>query len=52
MNVGPSKDGKINPIFQERLAQMGSWLQVNGEGIYETQPWDICQKDTAEPNVW
>jgi alpha-L-fucosidase len=51
INVGPSMHGKIPPIFQERLLQMGSWLKVNGEGIYASIPWKF-QNDTANPNVW
>ncbi|XP_055350488.1 alpha-L-fucosidase-like [Paramacrobiotus metropolitanus] len=51
VNVGPTGDGTIPPIFQERLLQLGSWMQVNGEAIYNTKPWSH-QNDTLNPNVW
>ncbi|CAH1099941.1 unnamed protein product [Psylliodes chrysocephalus] len=51
MNVGPTKDGIIAPIFQERLQQMGQWLKINGEAIYGTKPW-IVQNDTLTSAVW
>ena len=51
MNIGPTHDGRIVPIFEERLRQMGAWLRVNGEAIYGTSPWQH-QNDTFTPGVW
>ena len=67
MNVGPNKDGVIVPIFearpmfssqsspncqcQERLRQLGAWLNVNGEAIYGSSPWSH-QNDTTNSQVW
>lgn len=50
MNIGPSKDGTISPLFEERLLQIGEWLEHNGEAIYSSKPW-IHQNETTE-RVW
>ncbi|XP_063430714.1 alpha-L-fucosidase-like [Mytilus trossulus] len=51
MNVGPTKDGIIMPIFEERLRQFGSWLKVNEEAVYGTVPWSH-QNDSLTKDVW
>lgn len=50
INIGPTKDGVIAPIFQDRLLDLGKWLSINGEAIYESQPWKV-QNDSLS-NVW
>ena len=51
MDVGPTGDGRIAPIFEERLRQFGSWMSVNEEAVYATKPWHY-QNDTVTPYVW
>lgn len=51
MNVGPTKDGIIAPIFQERLRQLGGWLKVNGEAVYASKPW-TSQNDSLTDGIW
>lgn len=51
LNVGPTKEGTIVPIFKDRLKLLGEWLEINGEAIYDTSPW-YYQSDTHNENVW
>ena len=34
LNVGPTPDGRIPVIMEERLRAIGRWLDVNGEAVY------------------
>lgn len=51
LNVGPTHNGLIQPLFVERLRSMGSWLKINGEAIYGSKPW-IHQNDSEAKNIW
>lgn len=49
LNVGPTADGLVPEASLERLAEMGRWMEVNGQAIYGTQagpfgklPWGRC----------
>ncbi|XP_062385815.1 tissue alpha-L-fucosidase-like [Sardina pilchardus] len=51
LNVGPTPDGMIPVVFQDRLAGMGEWLKVNGDAIYASKPWRV-QNETSTLHVW
>ena len=39
LDIGPDEHGKIPPIMEERLAQIGDWIKINGEAIYGSTRW-------------
>lgn len=45
LDIGPAADGTIPPLMEQRLLEMGEWLQVNGEAIHGTRP-------AARPCQW
>ncbi len=47
LDIGPTADGRIPVIMQERLLQIGQWLKVNGEAIYSSRPW----RESSEGDV-
>lgn len=39
LNIGPKPDGTIPQAEIDLLKQIGDWLKLNGEAIYNTRPW-------------
>jgi hypothetical protein len=51
LNVGPTPEGMIPPLFEERLRGVGAWLDVNGEAIYGSSPWRV-QRQNKTDTFW
>ena len=39
LDIGPDAHGKIPPVMQERLLEIGKWMDINSESIYNTVRW-------------
>lgn len=39
INVGPDSYGAIPKIQQAPLRELGNWMTLNGEAVYNTRPW-------------
>lgn len=39
LNIGPKGDGSIPEEDKKILREIGAWLKVNGEAIYESRAW-------------
>jgi alpha-L-fucosidase len=51
LNIGPTADGRIPVIQQQRLTDIGNWLSINGESIYESRKW-IGSADNKQENIY
>ncbi|MDP9050078.1 MAG: alpha-L-fucosidase [Acidobacteriota bacterium] len=41
LNVGPKSDGTIPDDARTVLLQMGDWLKVNGQAVYDSRPFTV-----------
>jgi alpha-L-fucosidase len=51
--VNPDGEGRISPEQISLLKELGQWLEVNGEAIYGTRPYEkLCDNTQLGQPVW
>lgn len=51
--VNPDGSGKVDKIQMNLLKELGEWLEVNGEAIYGTRPYEkLCDNTQLGQPVW
>jgi len=51
--VNPDGSGRVPQIQQDLLGELGTWLEVNGEAIYGTRPYEVlCDNTQLGQPVW
>ena len=52
LDIGPTADGRIPVIMQQRLIDIGDWLKTNGDAIYGTEAYKQPYQwsDGVKPN--
>ncbi len=43
LNVGPQPDGQLPPQFVQQAREIGRWMRVHGELIYDSEPGEVCE---------
>lgn len=51
LNVGPDGEGVIPAASANILKEVGKWLKVNGDAIYDSKPWEVVQEGPSKVDV-
>jgi alpha-L-fucosidase len=52
LNIAPDPQGRFDSIAYQRLEEIGAWMQVNGEAIYNSKPIAPYEVKDAKNGTW
>jgi alpha-L-fucosidase len=51
LNIGPKASGEVPIESINNLLEVGKWLKVNGEAIYNTRKWEVTHEGPTNLNM-
>jgi len=51
LNIGPKASGEVPAESVNNLLEVGKWLKVNGEAIYNTRKWKVSHEGPTTINM-
>jgi len=51
LNIGPKASGEVPVESVNNLLEVGKWLKVNGEAIYNTRKWKVTHEGPTNINM-
>jgi alpha-L-fucosidase len=48
LNLGPLPSGVLPPDAVKSISIVGKWLEINGDAIYDTVPWQVTHEGPTE----
>lgn len=52
LNIGPKANGDLPHEVVSRLKELGKWIKINKEAIYNTTPWVIAEEGPTEAEAY
>uniref|UniRef100_A0A914E9S6 alpha-L-fucosidase n=1 Tax=Acrobeloides nanus TaxID=290746 RepID=A0A914E9S6_9BILA len=54
LNIGPDSNGRVLPLFEQRLIEIGNFVRAHDEAIFKTKPWIFQNDDNLNSSspVW
>jgi alpha-L-fucosidase len=51
LNIGPKATGEVPQQSVDNLLEVGKWLKINGEAIYNTRKWKVTHEGPTSINM-
>ena len=50
LNIAPDHNGRVLPLYEERLRDIGLFVNAHSEAIFSTKPWIYLNEQNS--SIW